>query len=148
MSSQSRADFLANWNTPFNCPGQRDPVAGEVIFSEMLASDPVGATWGPGIRRAPIVSTWGWNAAIVGRSETPLLAIAAAHDASVAAERVFELHEDYGAGEKVLVDLGCATHSPMWESVHGLLFAASLEWLRSGTVNGEPSGIVRMGYSN
>ena len=146
MSSQSRADFLDDWNTPFNCPEQRDPVAGEVIFSEMLASDPVGATWGPGIRRAPIVSVWGWNAGIVGRSQTPLLAVAAAHDASVAPERVRELFEDYGASEKVLIDLGCATHGPMWESVHGLLFAASLEWLRDGTVNGESSGVVRMGY--
>jgi hypothetical protein len=34
----------------------------------------------------------------------------------------------------------------MWESVHRLLFEASLEWLRSGTVNGEASGIIRMGY--
>ncbi|HUF74455.1 MAG TPA: alpha/beta fold hydrolase [Gammaproteobacteria bacterium] len=146
MSSQSRADFLDYWNTPFNCPQQRDPVAGEVIFSEMLKSDPVGATWGPGIRRAPIVSVWGWNEEIVGRSQAPLLAVAAAHDASVAPERVRELYDDYGASEKVLVDMGCATHGPMWESVHGLLFAASLEWLRSGTVNGESSGVIRMGY--
>lgn len=146
MSSQSHADFLDYWNTPFNCPGQRDAAAGEVIFSEMLKSDPVGATWGPGIRRAPIVSVWGWNESVVGRSQTPLLAVAAAHDASVAPARVRELYEDYGASEKVLIDLGCATHGPMWESVHGLLFAASLEWLRDGTVNGESSGVVRMGY--
>jgi pimeloyl-ACP methyl ester carboxylesterase len=146
MSSQSRADFLNTWNTEFQCPNQRDPVAGEVIFNEMLQSDPVGATWGPGIRRAPTVATWGWNESVVARSTTPLLAIAAAHDASVAPERVRELYEDYGADAKVLIDLGCATHGAMWESVHGLMFDASLEWLRSGTVNGEPSGVIRMGY--
>ena len=146
MSAQSRADFLGSWNAAFDCPAQRDPVAGRVIFDEMLRSDPVGATWGPGIRRAPTVANYGWNEAAVGRSSTPLLAIAAAHDASVAPERVRELYEDYGAAEKVLIDLGCATHSPMWESVHGLMFAASVEWLRSGTVNGAPGGIVRMGY--
>lgn len=146
MSSQSRADFGEYWDTPFQCANQRDPVAGRIIFDEMLRSDPVGASWGPGFRRAPTVATWGWNAAVVRRSTTPLLAVAAAHDASVAPERVRELYEDYGADEKVLIDLGCATHGAMWESVHGLLFDASLEWLRSGTVNGEAAGIVRMGY--
>jgi hypothetical protein len=34
----------------------------------------------------------------------------------------------------------------MWERVHGLLFDASLEWLQSGTVNGQSQGIVKMGY--
>jgi len=146
MSSQSRADFMGSWNLPQNCPDQRDPVAGRVIFDEMLRSDPVGATWGQGIRRAPNVTTWGWNADAVARSRTPLLTIAAANDQSIAPERVHALYEDYGAEEKILIDLGCATHSPMWEGVHNEMFAASLEFLRSGTVRGETSGIVRMGY--
>jgi pimeloyl-ACP methyl ester carboxylesterase len=145
MTSQSRADFLNYWNTPQQCPNQRSAAAGEVIYSEMLKSDPVGATWGPGIRRAPNVAVWGWNAQVVGRSTAPLLAVTGAYDASVAPARVRELYDDYG-GDKVLIDLACATHGSMWESVHGLLFAASLEWLRSGTVNGASSGILRMGY--
>lgn len=146
MSSQSRADFEDYWNTPHNCPNQREEIVGLTIFSEMLKSDPIGATWGPGIRRAPIISVRGWNRETVASSEAPLLAIAPAHDASVAPERVFQLHEDYGARDNVLIDLGCATHGAMWESVHDLLFAASLEWLRDGTVNGKSSGTLRMGY--
>jgi pimeloyl-ACP methyl ester carboxylesterase len=146
MSSQSRADFLNYWNGPADCANQRDPIVGEVIFNEMLRSDPVGATWGPGIRRAPITAVWGWNEAMVGRSMTPALLIAPIQDASVAPERVRELYDDYGADEKVLIDLGCASHGAMWESVHGLMFEASLEWLRSGTVGGESNGIVQMGY--
>jgi len=146
MGSQSRADFMNTWNAPQNCPGQREAVVAETIFAEMLASDRVGSTWGPGIRRAPNVQTWGWNEAVVGRQTTPLLAIAAAHDASVDPARVRELYEDYGADEKILIDLGCASHSPMWEGVHGVLFAATLEWLRSGTVGGESEGVIRMGY--
>jgi len=134
------------WNTPMNGAGQREGAVADTIFGEMLASDPVGATWGPGIRRAPGTAVWGWNEAVVGRSTTPLLAVAAAHDASVAPERVRELYQDYGAEAKVLIDLGCATHGAMWEGVHELLFAASLEWLGAGTVNGETRGIVRMGY--
>jgi hypothetical protein len=34
----------------------------------------------------------------------------------------------------------------MWEPVHMPMFEASLEWLQSGTVNGESSGTIRMGY--
>jgi len=122
------------------------PVSDGFLLERMLKSDPVVASWGPGIRRAPTVAVWGWNEQVVGRSATPLLAVAAAHDASVAPERVRELYEDSGADEKLLIDLGCATHGPMWESVHGLLFAASIEWLRSGTVDGESSGVIRLGY--
>ncbi len=146
MSAQSRADFLGYWNGETACENQREPAVAEAIFSEMLASDPVGATWGPGIRRAPTVAVWGWNEQIAGGSTPPLLAIAAADDAAVAPERVRELYDDYGAEQKVLLDLGCAAHGAMWEANHLLLFEASLEWLRSGTVEGESSGVIRMGY--
>ena len=146
MSSQSAADFFGAWDSEQNCANQRDRAAGEAVFSEMLKSDPVGATWGPGIRRAPTVAVWGWNESVTQRSTTPLLAIAAAHDQSVAPERVRALYDDYGADQKILIDLGCATHSPMWEGVHNLMFEASREWLEAGTVDGESSGIVRIGY--
>lgn len=146
MSAQSRADFLGYWNGETACENQREPAVAEAIFSEMLASDPVGATWGPGIRRAPTVAVWGWNAETVGGSTTPLLAIAAADDAAIAPERIRDLYEDYGAERKILLDLGCAAHGAMWEANRLLLFEASLEWLRSGTVGGESSGVIRMGY--
>ena len=57
-----------------------------------------------------------------------------------------ELFADLGAKEKVLVDLGCSSHNAMWETNHHLLFRASLEWLRSGTVNGAKDGMVKLGY--
>jgi pimeloyl-ACP methyl ester carboxylesterase len=146
MGAQSRADFMNTWNAPQNCPGQREAAVGEAIITDMLASDRVGATWGPGIRRAPNVTTWGWNESVVRRQTTPLLAIAAANDQAVDPARVRELYEDYGADEKILIDLGCASHSPMWEGVHGVLFAATLEWLRAGTVTGQSEGVIQLGY--
>lgn len=57
-----------------------------------------------------------------------------------------DLYADLGAKQKVLVDLGCASHNAMWERNHQLLFKASLEWLQAGTVNGASEGVVRMGY--
>jgi hypothetical protein len=72
--------------------------------------------------------------------------VAAVHDVQVAAARVNELYADLGAKEKVLLDLGCASHNAMWERNHTLLFRASLEWLDKGTVNGMQQGVVKMGY--
>jgi fermentation-respiration switch protein FrsA (DUF1100 family) len=112
----------------------------------MLASDPVGATWGPGVRRAPGTSVWGWTTAVVAKTQAPTLAVAGIHDKQVAPERVRELHTDLGSPKKVLLDLGCASHNAMWEKNRILLFGASLEWLTKGTVNGAAEGVVRLGY--
>jgi pimeloyl-ACP methyl ester carboxylesterase len=146
FNTQSRADFDANWDRQIGCPAQVSRAVRDVVWSEMLASDPVGATWGPGVRRAPQTTTWGWNKAVVASSRTPTLMVAAVHDRQVAADRVRELYEDLGAPDKVLVDLGCSSHNAMWEGNHTILFRASLEWLQSGTVNGASSGVVRLGY--
>ena len=146
FNTQSRAEFDANWARQTACPTQVDPAISDVVWSEMLASDPVGATWGAGVRRAPQTTTWGWNGEVVGRMQTPTLMVAAVHDGQVSAERVRELYADLGAKQKVLIDLGCSSHNAMWERNHGVLFRASLEWLGKGTVNGMTEGIVKMGY--
>ena len=61
FNTQSREDFIANWDRQVGCPGQYEAGARDSVWSEMLASDPVGATWGSGVRRAPQVTTWGWT---------------------------------------------------------------------------------------
>ncbi len=146
FNTQSRAEFDANWERQVACEGQVDPAIPDSVWSEMLASDPVGATWGPGVRRAPQTATWGWNAAAVAKSQTPTLMIAAVHDRQVSADRVRELHADLGTPDKVLIDLGCSSHNAMWEKNHLLMFRASLEWLDKGTVNGAKNGVVKLGY--
>jgi len=146
FNTQSRAEFDANWERQVGCPGQVDPAVADSVWSEMLASDPVGATWGPGVRRAPQTTTWGWNTAAVAKTQTPTLMIAAVHDRQVNPERVRELHADLGTPQKLLIDLGCSSHNAMWEKNHLLMFRASLEWLDKGTVNGAKDGIVKIGY--
>jgi len=146
MTTQSRADFDANWARQVACPDQYDPRAAASVWAEMLASDPVGATWGPGVRRAPRTAVWGWGRDVVSRTQTPMLLVAAAHDAQVTPDRVELLYQHLGAAEKVLIDLGCASHNAMWERGHRLLFDASLEWLQHGTVNGMAEGTLRLGY--
>ena len=146
FNTQSRADLDALWNRQTACATQVDPAVPDVVWSEMMQSDPVGATWGSGVRRAPQTTTWGWNQSVVTKTQTPTLMVAPLHDGQVAPARVNELYADLGSPQKVLVDLGCASHNAMWERNHTLMFRASLEWLDKGTVNGMPQGVVKMGY--
>lgn len=146
FNTQSLADFNALWGRQTACPGQWTDEVHDVVWSEMLASDPVGRTWGTGVRRAPSTPSWGFGQTVVSKMRTPTLMVAGIHDAQVPPERVRQLYADHGATEKVLIDLGCSSHNAMWEKNHLLLFKASLEWLSSGTVNGQKSGELKMGY--
>jgi pimeloyl-ACP methyl ester carboxylesterase len=146
MNTQSRDEFSANWDRQVGCAGQYEPAVADAVWSEMLASDPVGATWGPGVRRAPQTATWGFNAAMVGKVQAPTLMVAGQHDKQVSPDRVRELYTDIAAPQKMLVDLACASHNAMWEKNRLLLFRASLEWLTQGTVNGAKEGTLRLGY--
>lgn len=146
FTKQSRADFVGNWDRQVGCQGQYDPGAMRAIWAEMLASDPVGATWGTGVRRAPRTTVWGWGPEGVRRTSAPMLIVQGAHDAQITPDRARALYEDLGSEQKVYLDLGCASHNAMWESVHLLMFDASRQWLSDGAVNGVARGELRMGY--
>jgi pimeloyl-ACP methyl ester carboxylesterase len=112
----------------------------------MIASDPAGAKWGNGVRRAPSTTTWGWNAAMIGGTRIPTLMIAGAHDKQVPPDRVRAAYDDLGATDKVLIDLGCSSHNAMWETNHLIMFNASIEWLKDGSVGGTRNGVLRLGF--
>lgn len=145
MNVQSRRDFIANWDRQVGCPDQYDPAVADAVWTEMLRSDPVGATWGPGVRRAP-QSSGTWTQAAVRALAVPTLMVTGAHDRQVPPERVQHLYEDLGATDKVFADLGCASHNAMWERNRLALFEASRAWLTTGTVNGVKQGTIRLGY--
>jgi pimeloyl-ACP methyl ester carboxylesterase len=146
MNVQSRDDLAALWNLQVGCPGQYEQPTFNAIWTAMLETDPVGATWGPGVRRAPAVTSWGFNQSMVSALRTPTLMITGEHDKQVAPSRVRDLYADLGAIQRVLVDLACSSHNAMWEKNHVLLFKASLEFLTRGTVDGMEQGTVRLGY--
>jgi pimeloyl-ACP methyl ester carboxylesterase len=146
FNTQSLPEFVANWDRQVGCPNQYDPAASESVWSAMMESDPVGATWGTGVRRAPNTTTWGWSTEVVGKMRTPTLIVAGIYDKQVAPERVRELYADLGSKEKVFIDLGCSSHNAMWEKNHLILFKASLEWLVSSSVEGMKEGILKLGY--
>jgi pimeloyl-ACP methyl ester carboxylesterase len=64
FNTQSREEFVANWDRQVGCANQYDPAALDSVWSEMMASDPIGATWGTGVRRAPNTTNWGWSTAL------------------------------------------------------------------------------------
>jgi len=144
MTKQSRADFDALWNRQLGCPNQYEAKIRESVWTEMMASDPVGATWGSGVRRAPRVTTWGWTREVVAEQQTPTLMFAPETDGQVPPERVVELYEDLGSPRKILAHVACSSHNAMWETNRDKLFAASLEWLQQGTVGGIGGGEIRL----
>ena len=146
FNTQSHADFVAGWNRQVGCPDQFEPAASDSVWAEMLASDPVGATWGPGVRRAPQVTTWGWTQAAVAQMQTPALLVSGQHDKQVNPDRVRELYADLGSHQKVFIDLACSSHNAMWEKNHRLLFQASLDWLTHSSVDGTQQGMLKLGY--
>lgn len=146
FTKQSHRDFVSNWERQVGCSNQYTQSVSDAVWGAMLDSDPVGATWGTGVRRAPRTSIWGWAREQVAATENPMLLVAAIEDRQVPASRVVEMYEDLGADQKVLLDLGCASHNAMWEINAPILFDASLQWLRDGQLDGVDNGVVRKGY--
>jgi len=146
FNTQSRSEFVANWDRQVGCSDQYDPAVRDAVWTDLLASDPVGATWGTGVRRAPATTTWGWNLAMIGGTRVPTMMIAGAHDKQVPPDRVRAAYDDLGATDKVLVDLACSSHNAQWEKNHRLMFEASRQWLTSGALGEQKSGVVRLGY--
>jgi pimeloyl-ACP methyl ester carboxylesterase len=146
FNKQSLEDFDTNWDRQVGCPDQYERGAHDAVWTAMLASDPVGATWGTGVRRAPQTTVWGWSTAAVAKMKMPTLMVSGANDKQVPPERVRDLYADLGSPEKVFVDLACSSHNAMWEKNHLLLFSASLEWLTKGTVKGTHEGTLKIGY--
>jgi pimeloyl-ACP methyl ester carboxylesterase len=146
FNTQSRTEFIANWDRQVGCDAQYDAATRDVVWSEMVASDPVGSTWGTGVRRAPSTTTWGWNQAAAAKMMMPTLMIAGVHDKQVNPASVKNLFEDLGTPQKVMIDLACSSHNAMWEKNHLLMFNASLEWLTKGALGETKQGIVKLGY--
>ncbi|HEY6347591.1 MAG TPA: alpha/beta fold hydrolase [Bryobacteraceae bacterium] len=146
MTTQSRDEFIANWDRQVGCPGQYERSVSDAVWSSMVQSDPVGAAWGTGVRRAPQVTSWGWTMTAVAGTQIPVLMVSGAHDKQVNPDRVRELYADWGSPKKVFVDLACSSHNAMWEKNHLLLFRASLEWLTKDSVDGKPEGMLQLGY--
>jgi len=146
MWVQNQTEFIAGWDKQIGCPSQVDEPIRAIIWRQMLASDPLGKTWGTGVRRSPEQgSTWGFNQTTATKFTLPTLLITGEFDQQVQPKAVHELYEDLGSSKKVIIDLACSSHRANWETNHLLLFKASADWLKNKTIAGASLGKLKLG---
>jgi pimeloyl-ACP methyl ester carboxylesterase len=148
----TRDGFEANWDSQIGCRDQYDPSIRDSLWSQLLQSDPTGASWGPGLYRWPTGGgagptitqlSQGWGTLAV-QIQAPTLLISGETDKLVLPQNVRDLYADLKMSHKAFAALPCSSHYAPWETRHTALFQASAEWLLHGTVNGEAGGTFRL----
>lgn len=135
-------EFLLHrrWQDHVRCEGQlEDPEVCNAMWRELMALDPVGASWGgdgQGIMRAPNRMNFGWRENL-GRIKAPTLVLIGEFDNY--AKRV-EACRGLRLDHKLFVKVACASHFIQFERGRHLLYSATTSWLESGMVNGEKRG--------
>ena len=157
------------------CTGHIIERTPEQISAQVLEQDPVGRDWGgddpahpTGLNRSPTFSTYGWNTAVAGQLTPPTLVMQGLDDLGVpgGAGTAPAIYNALPASmtNKVLVQVGCASHNIMaegclgarckpasgtpygeaagqpWSGPHTTVKAALIEWITSGIFNGAASG--------
>jgi pimeloyl-ACP methyl ester carboxylesterase len=146
MSLQTADTLPSFWDPQVQCADQFDPGIRQEIWQEGLVAD--GASWAPGLRRVPTFPTFFWNRSLAAKLKNPTLIVEGENDAMAPVsmpDAIRAAVTDIGSPAKMYAELTCSSHFAMWETRHLAMFAASLEWLRAGTVNGLAGGEVRLG---
>jgi len=146
MSLQTADTLPSFWDPQVHCADQFDPGIRQAIWQEGLVAD--GVSWARNVRRVPTFPTFFWNRSLAAKLHTPTLIVEGETDAMAPVsmpDAIRAAFTDIGSPSKIYSDLACSSHFAMWETRHLAMFAASLEWLRAGTVNGLAGGEVRLG---
>lgn len=126
------------WMPNVHCDGQVAPGMMDIVWPASMETDAIGATWGPGVLRAPARTYWGWNAANAATIATPTLVMVGEYD------RLYDsnvaLYHALGAQNKAFLGIECASHFMTWEMQRRVLHRASSEWLTSGALEGATKG--------
>jgi pimeloyl-ACP methyl ester carboxylesterase len=137
---------LDRWAGTQTCENQIEPGVPELTWLLSRERDPLGASWGPGVQRAPVRTYWGWNANNAGKITVPVLVMVGENDGLT--ESNLELFDDLGSTEKVFLGVACGTHYMAWERAHRAMHDASLEWLNDTTLLGANTGRFRADENN
>ncbi|MDP6652875.1 MAG: hypothetical protein QGF90_12330 [Gammaproteobacteria bacterium] len=141
------------WQANVACENQVDPGIRDVIWSTVMAFDPLGSVWGPShgvmrVRTSGPYTTDGpqWDREGAARVASPTMIVVGAQDNP---ESRGTLYEDLtGTDSKVFVTMDCSTHFTVWETAqYKFLHRASLEWLSEGSFNGNSNGIYKVGVN-
>lgn len=131
------------WDPHVDRPGQVEPGVRDAAWKAVMAWDPVGATWGPGVIRSPNRSGSGWTPALAARVRAPVLIVTGEQDRP---EERLRTHALLGTRRKAFLRVASATHFMAWERQRHVLHAASLEWLDTGRINGRTTGGFRVDW--
>ena len=126
------------WLADVKCDGQiDDDSVRDVMWRELMKEEGVGATWVPGgLMRAPNRMNYGWREN-VPKIQAPTLIVLGEFDNF---ERRQDSWKALTVKDKLFVKVACGSHYLQYEKNRKALHAATLEWLRRGTVNGQRSG--------
>jgi pimeloyl-ACP methyl ester carboxylesterase len=140
---------VSEWQEAVQCEGWADfGAVAEQVQREVNEFDPVAAQWGEfplpgGLFRSPgVVGLTGFNSAAVGRIGVPTLVVRGLDDPWGGDAEA--LHRDLVVDDRLRLDIACGTHWLIWERSRGALRDALAEYLQSGTVEGQSSGVVRL----
>lgn len=125
------------WDPHVDRAGQVATGVRNALWKEIMAWDPVGAAWGPGVMRSPNRSGSGWTPALAARVRAAVLVITGEQDRP---EERLRTHALLGTRHKAYLRVASATHFMAWERQRHVLHAASLEWLFTGRINGQTTG--------
>ena len=113
----------------------------EMVWLLQKQSDELGASWGPGVLRAPTRTYWGWNDENAGTIAVPTLVMVGENDGLLESNSL--LFDDLGSEQKVFIQIACGTHFMVWEHAGAVLREQSLEWLEHTSINGSRNGRFR-----
>ncbi len=125
------------WQNDCRSEGQIEyPEIREIMWKALMQEDGLGAHWtadGRGIMRAPNRMNFGWRANI-GSIQAPTLCLLGEFDNYV---NRFPTWGGLKMDNRAFIKVGCASHFMQYERVRFVLHKATLEWLKSGTVEGQ-----------
>lgn len=141
--------FGGRWDSEVGCVDQFDPDIRDVIWAEIMAFDPLGASWGSppfdpdlsptgGVMRVRTANSWGWNQEFAEQVDAPSLIVVGEFDSILMHSR--RLFEDLGTDNKVLIEVDCASHFLVWEHQGDILLEGSKNWLLHGSIRGVRDG--------
>lgn len=136
VAIQTRQEFINNWTKSIKSDIQVESGIQNLVFDELLKTDPLGASWGSGGSRSPTISVFGFVKADLKKVTQPILILNGTHDhlGFPAAGRA--LWSDVASTQKIHLEVQGASHFVLWERQHTAVFKASAEWLQNGTIGG------------
>ncbi|WP_330299161.1 alpha/beta fold hydrolase [Streptomyces sp. NBC_00503] len=164
MTVATKAGVESAWQKDLKCPDQREPGMLDEVWKAIMATDAVGAGWGPevgtasapraeGLSRIRNSYWWGWNSTTVPLhgvlgGTVPVCLVYGENDTIVNTDpnlgllyfSVPELYAKIPGAKKLMLRIACAGHQAPWERVANDVHTMSEHWLRFGKVEGVTTG--------